>query len=451
MGDDMIVQEKQGATLLNRIDVEKIDSFDDFRRVSDHIKWIDSELKAGRFLKTRGREVLVSVPNSTSFNIISIPRKEEYIDYIKSWVNVYNKSLDYLEGSLNAACLENKFIKRDNSGWTIPIQVNGTFQRQVIKWPTFNPESAEYAKELQRILNTYNNLKTIFLESIKSRKIGVSVKKSSVMLNPANQVSLPKENPKSLKTSMVKQVASYAKRNINPEIEEAIQAEMESKTAGDDERLVIQKVSDGAILDSSDIGALKKQNTDIVVLTCQDSSKSKEEDIFVSNAARCQAESFNTGAFIYGKATDDHMGAIELKRILKMLDNFDNKFSGLVIYSIDNEYAQKNRNSDLKLLDFINVYNAIARAINQAGYIVMLSMDLKSAEIIDDINRRYNMQSEYEVIFMAVVRDIDSVSKNASVIVVDPGNDYDIVKISNREIINRLNAEIKGESLARVA
>ncbi len=145
------------------------------------------------------------------------------------------------------------------------------------------------------------------------------------------------------------------------------------------------------------------------------------------------------------------MGAIELKRILKMLDNFDNKFSGLVIYSIDNEYAQKNRNSDLKLLDFINVYNAIARAINQAGYIVMLSMDLKSAEIIDDINRRYNMQSEYEVIFMAVVRDIDSVSKNASVIVVDPGNDYDIVKISNREIINRLNAEIKGESLARVA
>ncbi len=264
----MIVQEKQGATLLNRIDVEKIDSFDDFRRVSDHIKWIDSELKAGRFLKTRGREVLVSVPNSTSFNIISIPRKEEYIDYIKSWVNVYNKSLDYLEGSLNAACLENKFIKRDNSGWTIPIQVNGTFQRQVIKWPTFNPESAEYAKELQRILNTYNNLKTIFLESIKSRKIGVSVKKSSVMLNPANQVSLPKENPKSLKTSMVKQVASYAKRNINPEIEEAIQAEMESKTAGDDERLVIQKVSDGAILDSSDIGALKKQNTDIVVLTC---------------------------------------------------------------------------------------------------------------------------------------------------------------------------------------
>ena len=468
----MIVQEKQGATLLNRIDVQKIDSFDDFRRAGDLIGWIDSQLKAGKFLKTRGREVLVRVSNSSSFNIVTIPRKEEYIEYIKAWIRVYNMCLDYLERSLNTACLENKIIKRESTGWTIPVEENMIVQRMVIQWPKFNVATADYAKGLDKILDRYNELKNKLIQSFKNREVGVSVKKSSVMLSPANHVSLPKVELKaepvvslekgvttndgyrvsSDSQNKLSQAVNLEEKAYNPEIKQAIKTEMQStKTLKEsDKTLFIQKVSDGAILDNSDMVALRKQNTDIVVLTCQDVNRFRDEDVFVRNAARCQSESFNTGAFIYGKATDDHMGAIELKRILKMLEKFSNNFSGLVIYSIDNEYAQKNKNSDLKLLDFINVYNAIARALSQAGYNVMLSMDLVSAEIIGDINRRYNMQNEYEVIYMAVVRDMDSVNSNASVIIVDPGNDYDIVNIKNKEISNQLSSKMSDRSLAKV-
>lgn len=436
----MLVQEKQGAPM-NRIN----------NILPDHIVWIKSQLKSGKFMMTRGREVLIAVPGNHLKHIVNIPNKDEG-NYIKSWVDVYNYGLDYLEGSLNAACLENKFIQRFGNNWTI----NG----HIIIWPKFNPENANYARSLETILNEYQLIKDRYLMAIKTKEAGVSVKKSSVMLKPADQIVLPKNErvqttdfPKVTYSSgasnfKLKSNLESSKDAVNLEIKQAVQDEIGPAEV---RNLSIQKISDGTILDSRDINTLKNGNNDIVVLTCQDVNSAKEEDIFLRNASKCQYENFNVGAFIYGKANDEHMGAIELKRILKMLDQINDNFSRLVIYSIDNDYVEKNKNSDIKLLNFINVYNAIAGSLMQAGYSVMLSMNLKSGEIIGDINRRYNIQNEYEVIYMAIVRDINDVNKNSSVIVVDPGNDYDIVIIKNKEISNELNKNLNNRSLAKVA
>ena len=97
------------------------------------------------------------------------------------------------------------------------------------------------------------------------------------------------------------------------------------------------------------------------------------------------------------------------------------------------------------------MYNSIVNALKQAGYNVMISMDLTSGKIIADLNNRFNMQNECEIIYMAVVRDADEVNANASSIIVDPGNDYDVVNIRNREILKQISDNINEKSLAKVA
>ncbi len=389
----------------------------------EHLSWIKLQLKSGRFMKMQGRDILVKAPApSTGINIINFPNRGE-VGFISALIKVYNCALDYLEGSLNAACLENKFIRFVNNVWVL----NG----KPIVWPKFDFKTAEYAKGLESILNEYYLLKSDFLKDRK-KPAEISVKKSSVMLNPADKVNVSN--------------ADFNKQDMG----KAINEEMTSNVM-EESQLLIQKISDGDIIDSRDIESLNKQEADIVIITCQDVNNTKEEDVFARNADKCQNEGFNVGAFIYGRATDEHMGAIELKRMLKMFDKLSSNFARFVIYSINNEYVKKNKNSDIKLLDFITMYNSVANALKQAGYNVMISMDIESGKILEDINRRFNMQNENEVIYMAVVRDIDLVDDKASVIVVDPGNDYDVVNIKNKEILRQINENISAKSLAKVA
>ena len=401
-------QDNRGV-LLNRINIV----------LPDHIMWIKSQFKKRKFIQTRGREVLIDVPKSNLKRIVNIPSKDDP-GYINSWVKVYNYSLDYLEGALNAACLENRFIKREGNYWTL----NG----KPIVWPKFNAEDALYAKNLEDILDEYTLIKNSYIEALNKQNNNISFRKSSVMLKPADKVSVSQE-------SVEKPVEEVSIPQIPAEkpIEEV------SKSYN---LLKIQKISDGDAINSRDVNTLINQKTDLVILTCQDINNPKEEDLFLRNADICQKAGLNIGAFIYGKATDEHMGAIELKRIIKMFNKFDNSFSRFVVYSINSEYIIKNRNSDIKLLDFINVYNAILNTLKKAGYTAMLSMDVASAKIINDINRRFNMQNEHDVIYMAVVRDIDEISEDASLIVVDPGNDYDIVNIKNKRISDELSSYI---------
>ena len=400
-------QGNQGATVLNRINMV----------LPDHIMWIKSQFKKRKFMQTRGREVFVDVARTHLKRIVNIPSKYDP-EYIEAWVKVYNYGLDYLEGSLNAACLENRFIRRVGNDWVL----NG---RPVI-WPKFDSSSAKYAMELESILDEYSLIKEEYIRSRNKPNDAISFKKSSVMLDPVNKVQVPE------KTMPVVKNISIRNSEITTE-----------------EPFIIQKVSDGDILNKRDMENLRSQRTDLVILTCQDINSAREEDIFINNAAKCQNEKFNVGAFIYGKATDEHMGAIELKRMIKVFNKFDDNFSGFVIYSVDNNYIKKYKDSDIKLLDFINVYNAIANTLKKAGYTVMLSMDIESAKIIGDINNRFHMQNEHDVIYMAVVRDVDEINSSASVIIVDPGNDYDTVNIKNKEIVNSLRTNMK--SLAKVA
>lgn len=432
----MLVQENQGATVFNRIN----------KIFPDHFIWINSQLKSRKYMATRGREVLIKTPGSTSVNMVNIPGKSEP-SYFDAWAKVYNYALDYLEGALNRACLENRFIRRAGNNWTL----NG----HVIVWPKFSPLDASYAKGLDAILDEYNLVKAKYIKSVQKEDTGISVKKSSVSLKPANEVTLSNNevtlpNKNTYASATVKPVDSTPKIKLVQKPTPIVKEDNLKKN--ENASLVIQKVSDGDLLNNRDISKLRDDNTDIVVLTCQDALAPKEEDIFLSNMGTCQNEGFKTGAFIYGKATDEHTGAIELKRILKMLYNCGNNFSGLVIYSISNDYVLKNKNSDIKLLDFINMYNSVASTLKQSGYDVMISMNLKSGKIIEDINRRYNMQNEHEAIYMVVVRDVSEVNENASSIVVDPGNDYDVVTINNEGLCSSLKEKVSNEGgLAKVA
>ena len=62
----------------------------------------------------------------------------------------------------------------------------------------------------------------------------------------------------------------------------------------------------------------------------------------------------------------------------------------------------------------------------------------------------YN-ENEFEVLYEAIVRDADRLHENSSSIIVDPGNDYDIVTINNREIENHLIKNNNKTGLAKVA
>lgn len=415
----MLVRENNGARVSNRIT----------KLYPDHFIWINSQIKANKYLATRGREVLIKKSGSASVNIVNIPPKGDP-DYFGAWIRVYNYALDYLEGIINYACKENQFIKNFNNNWIL----NG----KVIIWPRFREDDALYAKELDRIFNEYVTVKMNYINSFKKKEEGLSVKKSSVDLKKASEIDIPSDK---IDYDSIRK-KSYRKP-IGNSLDNSKLVFVKNEPTLVKRDMIIQKVSDGDKLDTMDISKLRSGKTDIVVLTCMDALVPKEEDIFLENAYKCQNEGFNTGAFIYGKAMNDHTAAIEIKRILKMLNKCGDSFSGLVIYSIDNDYVLKNKDSDIKLLDFINMINSIGNTLKQYDYKVMISMNLESGKIIDDINNRYNMRNEHDVIYMAFVRDVSDISENTSSIVVDPGNDYDIVSIKNKELLQSIKNSVK--------
>ena len=416
----MLVQEGNISRVSNRIT----------KLYPDHFIWINSQIKANKYLATRGREVFIKKSGSTSVNMVNIPPKGDP-SYFEAWIKVYNYALDYLEGVINYACKENQFIKNYNNNWLL----NG----RVVVWPIFNGENAEYAKGLDKIFNEYVSVKMNFINSLNKKEEGLSVKKSSVDLKNADEIDIPSDD---IDYESLREKSYRRSRGNNLDNSKLVFVKNEPTLV--EKNMVIQKVSDGDKLGAMDMSKFRSSKTDIVVLTCMDALVPKEEDIFLENAYKCQNEGFNIGAFIYGKAMNEHTAAIELKRILKMLNKCGDGFSGLVIYSIDNNYILNNRDSDIKLLDFINMINSIGNTLKQYGYKVMISMSLESGKIIDDINERYNMQNEHDVIYMVFVRDVSEIENNTSSIVVDPGNDYDIITIKNKELVDSLSSSIKG-------
>ena len=393
----------------------------------EHIFWIKTQMmKKNGFIKTRGREVLIDDSYKNSVHIVNIPSKDQ-IGYLASWIDVYNYALDYLEGAINKACEENKFIKMENGVYKL--------NDRPIRWPLFKACDASYAKGLEKILNEYNDAKRKLKESD-----NVFVKKSSVVLKTSDDISISDDSidyaiKKINEDKKEKKVSNF--ENLKRRIRSVIHNNENEIDINKTDKFIIQKLSDGDIIDSRDINNLKNNKTDIAFITCQDIDIPKEENVFLSNMELCQREGLNTGAFIYGNSADQHSAAIELRRINKLLLKC-NISSKLVIYNINNDYVIKNKNSELKVLEYINIYNSILLSLRKKGYYVMLSMNVESSKVINDINKRYNIQNDYEVVYMTVVRDLENIDSNSSVIIVDPANNYDEVEIKNKKILNEL-------------
>ena len=69
----------------------------------------------------------------------------------------------------------------------------------------------------------------------------------------------------------------------------------------------------------------------------------------------------------------------------------------------------------------------------------IISMNLASRKILEDIYNRYNLESKYEIIYMVLVRELDELSKNDSTILMDPQYDYDIMTLRNPKFKNSEN------------
>ncbi len=419
-GDDMNNVKNSGA-LINQIrDVTR-----------DHIDWIKSQLlKPNNFIVAKGREVWVDVPNSNLKNIVTIPSKGDP-NYRKAWVRVYNLAVDYLEGSLGYACMK------------------GDLDYRMIKWPEFDPENADYARALEVVLDKYR----LFLEVKRKEELEkpkIVVNKSSVILNSVDS--------KVIEDSYIEEVQNVPTVDVEQEVNTEIHDENEVQdleTAGSE--FVAQKILDGDKLTQKDFRDLRDQNARLVILPCLNVDNIKDEKVFLENMRVCSEEGMKSGAMIYGSATDEREAVYELKKIFKLLDQCGSSFIRYVIYEVNDDFVKKNKDSEMKLLSFINAYSMIAEGLYKEKYVPMIAMNVTSKKILSDIYNRYNLENKYEIVYVTLVRELEELDKGDSTILMDPQYDYDLLTVRDTqfrygEMLQQLvDFEPKSTTLANVA
>lgn len=436
-GDGMIDEKDTGA-LINQIRVV----------TRDHIDWIKTQLiKSGNFMVARGREVWIDVPNSKLKNLVTIPSKNEP-NYRDAWARVYNLAVDYLEGCLSYACMR------------------GELDYRTINWPEFNPENADYARQLESIWDNYKLEVARRLQEEEQKK-KLTVTKSSVMLEPVNTNNIEKvynEEVREIEPLKVEEpvISAEPPKHVSAEdtamnfvssepvnlesddnvinFQESSSVNLESTeeivTPEFTEEFVAQKILDGDKLTKKDVRNLIDQGTNLVILPCQDIDNIKEEKLFFENMNVCNDENVDTGVMIYGKATDEKDATYELKKLFKLLDQCGNSFTRCVVYEVNDKFVQKNKDSEMKLLSFINAYTMIAEGLAKEGMLPIISMNLTSKKILEDIYKRYNLDSKYEIVYMVLVRELDELSKEDSTILMDPQYDYDVMTLRNPRFKN---------------
>ena len=451
-GDGMIDEKDTGA-LINQI-----------REISrDHIDWIKTQLlKPNNFMVAKGREVWIDVPNSKLKNIVTIPSKNEP-NYREAWIRVYNLAVDYLEGSLSYACMK------------------GDLDYRTIQWPDFDSSNANYVRGLEKVLDAYK-LELDKKRKEEEQKSRLMVTKSSVMLSPIDSEAFDSAYKREVEDAALLNVSPRAVRvqakNAKPELEyvaskslensapleksiqnleiESIEPVREEEYVG--EKFVAQKILDGDKLTKKDLRDLHDNGADLVVLPCQDVDNIKEEKLFLENMRVCSNDYIRTGVMIYGHATEEREAAYELKKIFKLLDQCGYGFTRWIIYEVNDKFVLKNKDSEMKLLSFINAYTMIAEGLAKDGFIPVISMNVTSKKILSDIYNRYNLESKFEIIYTVLVRELDDLSKNDSTILMDPQYDYDIVtlrnpKFKNAETLKSVlnNLDVQNTTLAKVA
>lgn len=402
-GDAMINQEETGA-LVNQI----------YEVTRDHIDWIKTQLlKSNNFMVAKGREVWIDVPNSKLKNIITIPNKNDE-DYRQAWVRVYNLAVDYLEGSLSYACMK------------------GELDYRIIKWPEFNSDNADYARGLETILIQYRKKQEEKLKQ-EQEKPALFVKKSSVVLEPV-KMDLNLESREFHRTQAESLENQEEIENQGQDkIEEVETSQLQTKV---NHEFVFQKLLDGDAVTNADFSNLKNGDFPFVVVPCQNVDNIKEEKLFLENMRVCDDEGVKTGAMIYGSASDEREATYELKTLFKLLEQCGNSFTKTVIYEVNDDFVLKNKDSEMKLLSFINAYTMIAEGLAKEGYLPLLSMNFSSKKILSDIYNRYNLNSKCEIIYRVLVRELEELDKGDSSILMDPQYDYDVITLRNPRFDN---------------
>lgn len=439
-----MINEKDTGALINQIrDVTR-----------DHIDWIKSQLlKPNNFMVAKGREVWIDVPNSKLKNIVTIPSKNEP-NYRGAWVRVYNLAVDYLEGSLSYAFM------------------SGKLDYKKFSWPDFDPNNADYARGLEKVLDEFKAMEEQRRKE-EEEKSKLMVTKSSVVLTPVDvqdtidSYVAEKESEAKISKEVMPKHASYneylnlvspvSTPEVKPEtqVEDTIEAPNEVTPVSEFE---FKKVLDGDKLTKRDFRDLHDSDVNLVVVPCQDVDNIKEEKLFFENMRVCGDESVKTGAMIYGHATEEREAAYELKKIFKLLDQCGEGFTKCVIYEVNDKFVLKNKDSEMKLLSFINAYTLILEGLAKDGFIPILSMNLSSKNILKDIYERYNLEGKFETVYRVLVRELDDLEKGSSTILLDPQYDYDVVTLRDSrfktgDLIKSAisNVDVKNTTLAKAA
>lgn len=414
-----MMQEENGANNVNRIQ----------NVTQDHVNWIKTQLlkTSNSFVSAKERYVFINIPNSNLQTMVLIPSKTDS-EYRKAWAKVYNLALDYLEGLLSQAC------------------INGSIDYKNVNWPTFDKSNANYARDLEKILEEYQ--KTLIKEEPK--KEGLSISSSKATLNPIDEdkLNVMYENMmEKIKQPKVK-VETHNAVAVIPKDAPLNQVENKDIPKEDSKPFIAQKVSDGDKLNAMDFSDLRENNARLVILPCQDVLNSKEEKLFLSNADKCQNEGFKIGAFIHGNATNEVDGPIELKNTLKLFDRLGDNFVKFVIYDMNDKFISQNVDNEMMLLNYLTTLNTITDELSKLGYHVMISMDIDSKKTLSDITQRYELEEKYEIIYNVLVRELEEIDSKKSSIVIDPAYNYDIVtvkggKFKNNELLEDLVTDKK--------
>lgn len=381
----------------------------DERRIQDvtqdHINWIRLQLEKNKFLHAKGRLVYIGQDENLIVKYVKIPDKVDQY-YRKSWADVYNMAVEYLENELQEA---------------------GNKDNYDVILPKFDSETAQYARTLEMMIEEYKKY-----QIKEETKADIKVTERTILLNSVSETKLKEIYQKQNQITDTDK-ETIEKNNIDSNTNEYNKID----------NLIIKKISDGELLGEMEFNNLKEE-TKFIILPCRNVDKIKEEKLYLDNAQKCEDEGIKFGTFLYGHSRDEVEASLELKRIIKLLENQCSNFIGFVMYEINDNYVLKNKDSEMKLLSFINAYTIVAEGLANANYMPMISMNLESRKILDDIYSRYSLKSKYEICYMVLAREIDKIEDGMSTILVDPQYDYDIITIcdtpfKNNELLYNIN------------
>ena len=95
------------------------------------------------------------------------------------------------------------------------------------------------------------------------------------------------------------------------------------------------------------------------------------------------------------------------------------------------------------------MYSKISTELDNFGYEAIISMNIDSKEIIDEVIKKFDLVSEVPILYTVMPKEKDKVSSDESIIVVDPRNEHDEVVIKDEKLIKDIDNQIlKGNALS---